>query len=186
MPSKHLEQSLALVTFILCWFLLLEYPNVGMYNHYFWDYFQTGLYCRTLCIIWRLASESESVSGLVVSNSCDPMGCSPPGSPVHGILQARILECITIPFTRVSSRPRDRTQVSRITGRVFTIWATREAHFASRQVLWLDEFLEVGVSGSKSACICDSERWCGLDEISNNEQNRTTVKDAAPSLDVLM
>ena len=114
------------------------------------------------------------------------MDCSPPGSPVHGILQARILECVTIPFTRVSSRPRDRTQVSRITGRVFTIWATREAHFASRQVLWLDEFLEVGVSGSKGACVCDSERWCGLDEISDDKQDRTTVEDAAASLDVLI
>ena len=43
---------------------------------------------------------------------CDPMDCSPPGSSVHGILQARILECVAIPFSRGSSRPRDRTLVS--------------------------------------------------------------------------
>ena len=43
---------------------------------------------------------------------CDPMDCSPPGSSVHGILQTRILEWIAIPFSRGSSQPRDRTQVS--------------------------------------------------------------------------
>ena len=39
------------------------------------------------------------------------MDCSPPGSSVHGILQARILEWVAIPFSRGSSWPRDRTQV---------------------------------------------------------------------------
>ena len=58
---------------------------------------------------------------------CDPMDCSPPNSSVHGILQARILEWVVIPFSRESSQPRDRTQVSSIAGRFFTIWATREA-----------------------------------------------------------
>ena len=38
---------------------------------------------------------------------CDPMDCSPPGSSVHGILQARILEWADIPISRVSSQPRD-------------------------------------------------------------------------------
>ena len=46
---------------------------------------------------------------------------------VHGILQARILEWVAFPFSRGSSQPRDQTQVSRITGRIFTSWATREA-----------------------------------------------------------
>ena len=41
---------------------------------------------------------------------CDPMDCSLPGSSVHGILQARILEWVAISFSRGSSRPRDRTQ----------------------------------------------------------------------------
>ena len=54
---------------------------------------------------------------------CDPMDCSLPGSCVHGILQRRV----TIPFSRGSSRPRDQTHVSRIVGRFFTVWATREA-----------------------------------------------------------
>ena len=59
---------------------------------------------------------------------CHPMDCSPPDSSVHGILQARILECFAIPFSRRSSRPRDWTQASLIAGRFFTIWTTREAH----------------------------------------------------------
>ena len=51
---------------------------------------------------------------------CYPMDCSPPGSSVHGILQARILEWVAISFSRGSSQPGDRTQVSRIAGRRFT------------------------------------------------------------------
>ena len=43
---------------------------------------------------------------------CDPVDYSPPGSSVHGILQARILEWVAIPFSRGSSRPRDGTWVS--------------------------------------------------------------------------
>ena len=42
---------------------------------------------------------------------CDPMDCSPPGSSVHEILQARILEWVAIPFSRGSSQPRDQTWV---------------------------------------------------------------------------
>ena len=52
---------------------------------------------------------------------------SPPSSSVHGILQARILEWVAISFSRGSSRPRDRTQVSHITGRRFNLCTTREA-----------------------------------------------------------
>ena len=52
---------------------------------------------------------------------CDPMDYSPPGSSICGILQARILEWVVIPFSR------NWTQVSCIAGRFFTVWATREA-----------------------------------------------------------
>ena len=57
---------------------------------------------------------------------CNPMDCSPPGSLVHGISQARILEWVAISFSRRSSPPRDWTWVSCIAGRVFTIWTIRE------------------------------------------------------------
>ena len=55
------------------------------------------------------------------------MDCSLPGSSVHGIFQARVLEWAAISFSRGSSQPRDQTQVSRTAGRRFTIWAARES-----------------------------------------------------------
>ena len=59
----------------------------------------------------------------------DPMDCSLPGSSVYGILQARILEWVAIPFSRGSFLPKDPTRVSCIAGRFFTVWVTREALF---------------------------------------------------------
>ena len=58
---------------------------------------------------------------------CYPMDCILPGSSVHEIFHARVLEWVAISFSRGSSWPRDRTPVSRTAGRRFTIWATREA-----------------------------------------------------------
>ena len=69
---------------------------------------------------------------MLITQSCptlrDTMDCNTPGSSVHTILQARILEWVAILFSRESSRPRDPTQVSLIADRFFTIWATREAN----------------------------------------------------------
>ena len=48
---------------------------------------------------------------------CDPMDCSPSGSFVHGILQARIVERVAFPFSRGSSQPSNRIQVSCVAGR---------------------------------------------------------------------
>ena len=56
-----------------------------------------------------------------MSDSFDPVDCSPPGSSVHGILQARILEWVAISFSRGSSLLRDRTQVSCIAGTRFNL-----------------------------------------------------------------
>ena len=58
---------------------------------------------------------------------CGTMDCSPPGSSVHGIYQARILEWVAILFSRGFFQTRNGTQVSCIAGRFFTIWATRES-----------------------------------------------------------
>ena len=63
---------------------------------------------------------------------CDAMDCT-----VHGILQARILEWVAIPFSRGSSQPRDWTQVSHIVGSFFTCWATMEAHTICEVVYYL-------------------------------------------------
>ena len=59
---------------------------------------------------------------------CNPMDSSPPASSIHGILQARIQEWVAISFSRGSSQPRDQTWVSYIAGRLFSVWATREAY----------------------------------------------------------
>ena len=58
---------------------------------------------------------------------CNPRDRSPPGSSVHGILQARKLEWVAIPFSRGSSWPRNQTWVSYSAGKLFIVWATREA-----------------------------------------------------------
>ena len=64
---------------------------------------------------------------------CDPMGCSLPGSSIYGIFQDRVLEWVVIGFSSGSSWARDRTWVSNIAGRCFTIWAIREAIFPSNK-----------------------------------------------------
>ena len=74
----------------------------------------------------ELRSQFVAVVAQSCPTLCDPMDYSPPGSSVHGILQARILERVAIPFSRGSSWPRDQTQVSCIQNRFFTIWATRK------------------------------------------------------------
>ena len=70
----------------------------------------------------------------------DSMECSLPGSSVHGILQARILEWVAIPFSRGSSWPRGWTWDSCIAGRFFTIWATREdpGHSVASSKGWVE------------------------------------------------
>ena len=70
-----------------------------------------------------------------MSDSCDPMNCSLPGSSVHGILQARILEWVAIAFSRWTSWPRNWTQSSHIAGRYFTNWAMQEAQIIYNRVL---------------------------------------------------
>ena len=57
---------------------------------------------------------------------CNPVDCNLPGSSVHGIFQAIVLEWIAISFSRVSSQPRDQTWVFCIVDRRFTVWATKE------------------------------------------------------------
>ena len=87
--------------------------------------------CKHHKNIWKSKQLSHGFQRMLVAQSCptlwDPMDCSLPGSSVHRIFQARILKWVAIPFSKISSWPRDRTQVSCIAGRFFTIWATREA-----------------------------------------------------------
>ena len=71
-------------------------------------------------VITFLPSSSESKVAQSCLTLCDPMDCSLPGSSIHEILQARILECIAISLSRGSSQPRNRTGVSWIAGGFFT------------------------------------------------------------------
>ena len=94
-----------------------------------------------------------ALSRSVVSN-WDPIDCSPPGSSVHGILQARILEGVAISCPRGSSQLRNRTWVSCISGRLFTDWAMRETA-GSRHIVywvhiayWVQHFPQHHLSGS--------------------------------------
>ena len=69
---------------------------------------------------------------------CDPMDCSPSGSSVHGNLQARILEWVVVPFSRGSSRPRDRTHVScgsRIVGGFFIAEPPGKPNLNEKEIL---------------------------------------------------
>ena len=69
----------------------------------------------------------------LLAQSCrtlyDPMNYNPPGSSVHGIPQARILEWVAVSLSRGSSLPRDQTRVSYIGRRILYLWATREARW---------------------------------------------------------
>ena len=86
---------------------------------------------------------------------CNPMDCSLPGSSIHGIFQARILEWFDISFSRGSSQPGDRTQVSFIAGRYFTIWATRKTmSLRTSADMSLSKFWEI---------MKDRETWHGVD-----------------------
>ena len=62
------------------------------------------------------SSEKQEWSCPVVSDFCDTVECGLPGTSIHGIFQARVLEWVAISFSRASSQPRSRTQVSRTAG----------------------------------------------------------------------
>ena len=73
-------------------------------------------HCFSIYFPWSDGTRCHDLSFLKLLQSClilcDPMNCSPQGSSVHGILQARILEWVVMPSSRGSSWPRDRTHIS--------------------------------------------------------------------------
>ena len=99
----HIQKFLSLLLLSQVW----SVPNNKWYKEDPWN-------IQTLYYI----SESESVTQSCLT-LCDLLDCNPPGSSVHGILQARILEWVVIPFTMGSSQSRDQIQVSCIAGRFF-------------------------------------------------------------------
>ena len=97
---------------------------------------------------WWMCTGTFVYLSKIKQASC-PTLCDPMDYTVRGILQARILEWVVIPFSRRSSQPRDRTQVSHIAGGFFTSWATREAQTNSP------------VSGSWQMWIWEDPMNCG-------------------------
>ena len=93
------------------------------------------LYCHWAPGVWRATNEQKGLCRMDMNQKlwvtqscptvCNPVDCSPPGSSVQGILQARILEWVAISFIE-SSQTRDWTWVSCTAGRFFIVWATRE------------------------------------------------------------
>ena len=83
-----------------------------------WYIFMIHLHYDFCCLVHKLC----------VWLFCNPMDCSLPGSSVHGISQARILEWVTTLFSGGSSRPRDQTGVSWIGGQIVYLWTTKEAY----------------------------------------------------------
>ena len=117
------------------------------------------------------------------STHCNPIGYSPPGSSVHGILQARIVEWAAIPFSRGSSRPRDQKWVSCIARRFFTVRVTREALF-SHQVA-SNSFATpwtVAHEAHPSMGISRQEYWSGLPFPSPGDLPDPGIKSGSPAL----
>ena len=70
------------------------------------------LFCLLVFNSLKMVLKVKVLVSQLCPTLCDPMDRSPPGSSVHGILQARILKWVAIPFFRESSQPRDQTLVS--------------------------------------------------------------------------
>ena len=107
---------------------LLRYQQRGK-GFLIWEQSSNGVagyQRRNLSHHSRKVRESESEVTQSCPTLCDPMDYSLPGSLVHGIFQARVLEWVAISFSRGSSQPRNWTRVSHIAGRCFTFWATRK------------------------------------------------------------
>ena len=90
----------------------------------------TGVFFTT-STTWKTQCENAAAAKSLQScpTLCNPMNCSLPGSSVHGILQARILEWVAVPSSRESFQPRDRTFISMplaSASRFFTTSATWE------------------------------------------------------------
>ena len=128
---------------------------------------------RPSLIIWGRKDAGRSTSMTICCCSlvtksrptlCNAMDCSPPGSSVHGILQARILEWIAISFSRGSSWPMEPTRVSCICRQILYLWATWEA-LCDQLLLFSHQFASNslwphGLQHTRPPCPLPSPRVC--------------------------
>ena len=97
----------------------------------------------------------------VVSEYLQPHGLYLPGSSIHGISQARILEWVAISFSRGSFLPRDWTSVSCIAGRFFTYWATRKYNQWDYKKLDMTEHVHMRAH-THTHTLKECLLWCGI------------------------
>ena len=119
---------------VLCWFLIL---------HLTFTLIPPGSQSRPTCLSYRLfLGDLKTLNTTYIlkvkvkllsrcPTLCDPMDCSLPGSSVHGIFQARVLEWVIISFSRGSFQSRDRTQVSHCRQMLY-----RLSHQGSPYIYW--------------------------------------------------
>ena len=116
------------------------------------------------CFSFCTPSHTDGGGGGLVIQSCptpcDLMDCSPPGSSVHGILQARILEWVAISFSRGSFWTGDQTQVSYIGRWILYHRATWETQYSTMKFLKNEK---AKTRKDKRASV----RWCHLDSLGN-------------------
>ena len=142
-----------------------------------------GEYGMNLRVVSKYIHWKWKWSHSVGSDSLQPMDCSLPGSSVSRVFQARVLEWVAISFSRGSSRPRDWTQVSRIVGRRFTVWTTREAPTYTLPSVKLDSHWEFAVCLRElKPGLCNNlEMWdgeAGGREVQNGEDICTPMADS--------
>ena len=130
----------------------LELNNIPLYyNHILFDYLYVNRQfgASMSWLLWIMLLWTCVLVAQLCLTLCEPMDCSLPGSSVHGIFQARILDWVAISFSKGSFQPRDWTWVSHIVRRRFTIWTIGVQIISLR--LWFHGFgdihAEVELSG---------------------------------------
>ena len=92
--------------------------------------YETWAFSSSSSWLCHILYKVESYIAQSCPTPCNPMDCSLPEFSVYGIFQARVLEWVAISFSRESSQSRNRTQVSHIVGRHFTVWTTKGSPYS--------------------------------------------------------
>ena len=112
------------------------HQNNGKQVHIWILITDTGIWQNNIKLIFYFGIKMLHLVLDILNRFC-PWTYSLPGSSVHGILQAKIVECVATSFSRGPSWPRDWTQVFCIAGRFLIIWATRESQHHLLKVIKL-------------------------------------------------
>ena len=132
---RSLSRALAMVLPPCCLFLC----SLGSLRRCNFPFQQKIFLYFNICQCIRILSCGDRKVKVLVTQLCptpwDPTDCSPPGSSVHEIPQARILELVAIPFSKGSFQPRDWTWIPCFAGKFFTFWAGAGRGVVGRMVI---------------------------------------------------